>query len=558
MSKVITNVPEHLLTLQPYVEVKLKKRENNNIPDIESLTVKQREVYDTIVQYLQGLLDASIRMIVLKGYAGTGKTYVITQVLKWYVMMMQNNIAITAPTNKAVKVLRQTANFEHSLIKYSTIHRLLGLKEKRDDLNGKLSFEKDWDASCDMDLMHSVIVDETSMLDDKLFAMIEKENDRIKSYDDNRTKTIGSDKSDIDQLLNATTTKFKSFQDNLKVVFLGDPIQIPPIGKNDCIPFNENNADEYGILTLHLDEIIRQKEGNPILDIATIIRENYRSPQLPYSRETVHNDIGSAVFINSNDKAVLYRICELYFDSDQFRADSDFMKVIAWTNNTVDFMNNKIRTYLHKELYNKMLMESLITAETAAGHALDEYQTITIKKNVKLPRILVGEKLIANSPIIEEMGYKKLVHFSTNDEFEVVSFNIEDREVFDNYRVSVYKTKVSYVDYASQKVMNKTIDILHENSVKTYDEILATLKNRAINANPELRGQQWKFYFSMKEKFADVKYNYAITAHKAQGSTYDNTIVIAVDITKNQKVEERNRILYVAVTRAKTNLFIVE
>jgi len=52
-------------------------------------------------------------------------------------------------------------------------------------------------------------------------------------------------------------------------------------------------------------------------------------------------------------------------------------------------------------------------------------------------------------------------------------------------------------------------------------------------------------------------YNGAVV-HNSQGSTYDNAIVIAADILKNPKIEERNRILYVAFTRAKNNLFIIE
>lgn len=536
MSTIITYIPKHLLTLPAYEPVERKKRENNNIPDVESLTKEQRDVYDTLVAYLENKLeDKSVRMLVLKGYAGTGKTYVLTQVLKRYVMITQNNIAITAPTNKAVKVLRQTANFEHSLIAYKTIHKLLGLKEKIDDKTGKISFEKEFGSESDIDLQDALAIDETSMLNDEIFALVKDENERSKNHE-----------SDDDGII----SKYSSATNDLKIIFLGDPVQIPPVGKDDCIPFNENNSAAYGIKTLYLTSIIRQKEGNPILELATAIRENYKQASLPYKRETVSNSIGTVAFINSNDKDILYSICETYFASENFANDSDFMKVIAWTNRTVDFMNDKIRTYIYKDKLKELKDEAI----EAAGTSSIEDPT----RDVRLPRILIGEKLIANTPIITNIGYKIMIEFQTNDEFEVVSYKIKPVQVFENYTVTVYETKVTYRDYSKDKMETKTIDILHENSLHTYEEVLKTLMERAKKAQPQLRGQSWKLYYQMKNKFADIKYNYAITAHKSQGSTYDNAIVIAVDILKNKKVEERNRILYVATTRAKNNLFMVE
>lgn len=546
MSNVITNIPEQFFVLPEFKPSEKRKKEFNNVPDVESLTPEQRAIYDYLVLYAQGKLDEEgIRMISIKGYAGTGKTYLFTQFLKWYVMMMQAYISVTAPTNKAVKVLRQTANFEHSLISYSTIHKLFGLKEKIDELTGKQTFEREYGAECDVDEKDALGIDETSMLPDDLFHMVNEENDRNKEKPNNRISSVG-DKNSIDGLLNKASNVRKTFTTNLKVIFLGDPIQIPPVGKADCIPFNENNTDEYGIKTLYLTEIIRQKVGNPILDLATIVRENYKSAHLPYERTSVYNEIGSTMFINSNDKDVLYRLCETYFASEHFANDSDFMKVIAWTNKTVDFMNDKIRTYIYKEEFQKQVDEMLLM-----------HPDMDVKK-IKLPKVMVGEKLIANSPIINDIGFKQVIIFNTNDEFEVVSSKIVTRNVFDNYEVRVYETKVVYMDYGKGKKETKFIDVLHEQSANTFNTILETLKNKAIKADKSVRGQAWKFYYSMKNKFADVKYNYAITAHKSQGSTYDNAIVIAVDILKNSKIEERNRIMYVAVTRAKNNLFIVE
>jgi len=47
----------------------------------------------------------------------------------------------------------------------------------------------------------------------------------------------------------------------------------------------------------------------------------------------------------------------------------------------------------------------------------------------------------------------------------------------------------------------------------------------------------------------DLDYGYAITGHKAQGSTYQHVFVLEDDMSMNPKVKERNQIKYVALTR---------
>ena len=73
--------------------------------------------------------------------------------------------------------------------------------------------------------------------------------------------------------------------------------------------------------------------------------------------------------------------------------------------------------------------------------------------------------------------------------------------------------------------------------------------------------------FKMIEK--DMYYGYAITAHKSQGSTYENVVVDEMDFQKisnkwnykydkmEMRIKEKNQLRYVAYTRAKTNLFLL-
>lgn len=571
--EIITNVPAHLLELPEEFEPPQKvEKTNNNVPDVDSLTPPQRTVYDILIKYLSGTLSLEdireaapdrdfqdleeVKMIVLKGYAGTGKTYLFTQVLKYFVWMIQGNIAVTAPTNKAVKVLKNTADFTHPLIQYATIHKLYGLKEKIDEETGKTTFEPEYGEENQIDGTMALGVDETSMLQDFIFHLIKESNNRNVSHSDNSRTTLSN--NNIDDFLSKVTGAKSMTKDNLKVIFLGDPIQIPPIGKSGCIPFNKANEDIYGLLTLELTEIIRQKEGNPILELATITRENVTMSTLPYDRETKITEQGGIIFINKKDKDTVYKICELYFTNARFKHDSDFMKVIAWTNRCVDIMNDRIRGFIHKEKMEELVAEAI---EKEKGNTLFDLTTDEldrIKAKVKLPRILIGEKLVANTPITEESDFRTITLFNTNDEFEVTDFTVKEVEVMTGFDIMVYKTRVKYYNQTTGKMDFKVIQVVHDDSIAIYNQACEHTKKAALKAPKEERGKKWKFHYMIKRKFADVKYNYAITAHKSQGSTYQNAIVIVADIDMNKNVVERNKIKYVAFTRPKQHLFIVE
>ena len=66
----------------------------------------------------------------------------------------------------------------------------------------------------------------------------------------------------------------------------------------------------------------------------------------------------------------------------------------------------------------------------------------------------------------------------------------------------------------------------------------------------------WRDYYALNDRFAQVKYNHAITVHKAQGSTYKQAIVNVKNINFNKNESERQRLLYTAVTRASDLLII--
>lgn len=418
----------------------------------------------------------------ITGVAGTGKTYLTTKIVT---ELKSENILVTAPTHKAVKVLQSEAGISYQKVSFATIHSALGLREKIDG-HGNVTFEPDKDVQKKIDKAKFMVVDEASMIQDVLFNML------------------------IDYVKNK----------NLKIIMVGDPVQIPPIGKKDAKPFQIGIQDKYNIKVSRLTTIVRQAVGHPIIEKSMEVRNRINESVSFINREDESTPSGSVYFCNNDN--IKDKLKE-YFDTLDFERNIDFARVIAWTNTKVNSYNDMIRKIIYKK--------------------------------DKLPKIVIGEKLIIDAPIVK----KDKVIFNTNDEVEVVGYKICKEEVkgLDKY-IQYYDTVVKY-ETTFFGSMHHNIKIVHENSDDEFDNICEMVKNVA---RQEVQGSSqakmyWIMYYHLKEYFAQTKYGYAITAHKSQGSTYIHTFIDEYDIDKNPDIVERNRIKYTAITRAKRNCFII-
>jgi len=450
----------------------------------DGLNKEQTVAYKNITDWLGTI---SNDMWLLEGYAGTGKTFLLKRILLNALMRNpKNKIAVVAPTNKAVKVAKEICNIDSTKISFLTVHKLLGLKEKIMD-DGRQVFERDsYIHGPDISSFSLVVVDETSMLNDDLY------------------------------------TELENYRNNVKILFIGDPAQIPPVGKEDSIPFDQATQASRGIKVVRLTEIMRQATENPIISHSMLIRNNLESFSPIKEYKTVYNTDKGIIYYNTNnieDRGKLTPLLKELFDSDSFRLDPDHAKVIAWRNVTVESFNILIRTILYGK---------------------------------DAPKIIIGEKLIADKPIIN----KEEIVFSTNDEFQVISYEKKIREFGDPLNPVVLEYYYTVVEKEEEGIpVRKTIRILHENSEEDFELVLDGLKRKAIKERDK---KIWKEYYNFLREFADVLPNLAITAHKSQGSTYKNVIIIEDDLDYNKNIVERNRIKYTAYTRPSTNLYILK
>ena len=463
--------------------------------DINSLNTDQRLAFERLLTYILDKNDH--RIFVLKGWAGTGKTFCISLLVNYILDEVYPNkdwykIAVTGPTNKSVRVIKQASGLYSPRLSFQTIHKLLGLKE-RITMEGLQEFVADHDGGFKPAINSTklLIIDEVSMLNDDLFEKVVER----------REKT--------------------------KIICMGDPAQIPPVGRPDCIPFMDELLEGYGIKTLQLNTIMRQKLDNPIISSSVLIRENLGASKSLISLENKVNANDEGIeYININDIEVRKSFPDIlskYFKTEEFKKNSEYCKIIAWRNKTVSTMNEIVRKVIYGD-------ESINS------------------------KILIGEKLIANNPII----WQSEILFTTNDEFTVKNYKIKtskvsiDRQIIE---IKYYETEVTYLDDTGEEC-NEVIDILNESSEFDFKKAANFLKSEAIAKKG--KDKSWIAYYDFLRTYADVNYAYCTSAHKSQGSTYNTAFVLEDDIDMNWDIIERNRIKYTAYTRASKKLYVIK
>ena len=204
------------------------------------LTMSQDVVLQKLIEFVFD--DGKDKLFLLKGYAGTGKTTLISTLVNnlWQV---HKSAVLLAPTGRAAKVI---ANY--SKREAFTVHKKIYFpkKEKGGSVRFVLQPNKHKNAI--------FIVDEASMISDM-----------------NSDSKLFENGSLLDDLIQYVYSGHKC-----KLVFIGDTAQLPPVKLQLSPALDENKLElNYNkeVTFLELDEVVRQSEGSGILTNATILRK---------------------------------------------------------------------------------------------------------------------------------------------------------------------------------------------------------------------------------------------------------------------------------------------
>jgi len=286
-------------------------------------------------------------------------------------------------------------------------------------------------------------------------------------------------------------------QQNIRFLFVGDSAQLPPVKEQRSKIWDQVQGKA------ELTTIMRY--DNELLKLATAIRKQIYSPVSSF-KPVSDNNGDTGVF--SLTQAEFFRQFQAYAESDDF-LEPRKVKIIAWRNLTVDRYNEAVRR-------------------------------ITFPLSYQTPW-LVSDRVVVTELCKDESGEV----IATTDEEGTVTRATEDwhpvwRE-FKIWRVHVM------TDEGSPLILR----VLHQDSRGAY-----AARNAEMLDAAKLDRRKWRGYWEFREAFHGLRHAYAITAHRAQGSTFDNVFVDWRDILANRTRVEAFQCLYVACTRASQRVYL--
>ncbi len=203
-------------------------------------TIKQDAFFQKIAVFLTNTDNDTI--FVLKGYAGTGKTTVISTIIN-NLIEINKKYVLLAPTGRAAKVISNYSNKPAF-----TIHKKIYFPKKSS--GGGVAFTLQQNKHKNT----IFIIDEASMISDQ--------SNESKMYENG---------SLLDDLISYIYSG-----DNCKMILLGDTAQLPPINSDISPALNTDTLElnyDKRVDWIELDEVMRQELNSGILYNATELRE---------------------------------------------------------------------------------------------------------------------------------------------------------------------------------------------------------------------------------------------------------------------------------------------
>lgn len=390
---------------------------------------KQQLAVEQICTFISDKKNKSI--FVLKGYAGTGKTFIISNVVK-NLWKIKKSVILLAPTGRSAKVLSGYCEKEAF-----TIHKEIFYT--KNNYSGSLDFSLKVNKHKDT----LFIVDEASMIGT------------------NRSEGVGLfSQSLLDNVIKYVYSGFKC-----KLLIVGDSAQLPPIKSNLSYSLNDEYlSKEYdkNIYSVELNQVVRQDVNSGILSYATSIREKIELKEF-HDIKFKLNGFGDLIRVEDGED-----LMNLLNDSyNKYGAEQT--AVIVRSNKRANIYNKNIRERI-------LLNENIITVGDLLMVVKNNYHWLNNKRDLGF---------IANGDIvkIEEIhSIKKLYGFN----FAEVKISMVDYPklnafdtvlILDTLEINTPSLQFSSTTNLYQEILKDYMDIKTK-----YKRHLSVKKNKYFNA----------------------------------------------------------------------------
>jgi len=469
------------------------------------------------IEKINAFLESDQHIFILKGYAGSGKTTLLRGVAE-YLEELEKNYQLMAPTGRAAKVINQKTGIiattvHKGIYSFSDLHEIEN-KNEDESVSFKYSY-KIWN---NRDVHHSILlIDEASMVSDV--------------YSEGEFFRFGSGR------LLSDLIEYSHIQDSNstgKIIFIGDPAQLPPIGMNFSPALDENYlATKFNlkIASAEMKEVKRQDFDNGILVAASKIRKCLTSG---YFNDFDLRENGKDIF-NPNYEDFL----ETYISQQGSKI------IIAYKNKTAADLNRMIRLAKYESDLPVQSGDTIIIGGNnyRKGIMNGEFGIVLAAENLSVSReIRFYKKGGGSTSVVLIWRMISLMMPDDNGQSKTVTGYVLENYLYGETTLTSAEQQALYVDFRNRFSKLKP-------GTEEFKE--------AIITDP--------FFNCIL-----LKYGYAVTCHKAQGGEWDNTFVFwdySVNDNFNFYNSQHNRSgktnptfyrwAYTAVTRASKKMYCI-
>ena len=476
------------------------------------LSADQQIALDKLTKFF----DSPTQVFLLKGYAGSGKTTIIKGIIE-YLNQQKIPQILMAPTGRAAKILRDKTSFGVTIHKAIYNFKKLQSINHNSQENAEHSFHYFFPIHETDESNQIIIVDESSMISSK------ESNHELFTFGTNI-------------LLNDLLTFSKLHTTQNKIIFVGDPAQLPPVSDSQSLALKKEFFSDLGLSVdeCEMKTVLRQKD-NLILENATKIRELLNVER----RSDFKFTFDSECFV----KIAPEEIIEKFTSTFSMPEISDGV-ILSFSNAQCYHYNHAIRQIYFPQ-------NKTITAGDLLLINNNNYHTYGVELfNGDFAKVIsVSPDLqIQSAPVFcDENGrkVKKIISLSfrqisiripTHNE-DIPCYIIESLLNSINKDLSINEMKALYINFV-MRFRDK--QLLNKNAGLKYYEVGSEEFKGALKVDP--------FFNALK-----VKFGYAITCHKAQGGEWDT---VFVDYHGRVSLKDDPlRWCYTATTRGKNTLY---
>lgn len=522
------------------------------------LSVEQEKVLSSFCDFRENDHD----VFILTGAAGTGKSVLLVEILN----EISKEALVLGTTGRSVKVLR-----DKGIPAAENIHRAIygapkiSQVENESDEVSQL-YKTVFSLRKIGDYLKYIIVDEVSMLSDA------QSNDQFLMFGTGR-------------VLKDLLTFAKGNTHHVKLIFVGDNYQLPPVGDNSSKAFDVEYLDsQYGLKCEHhrLIDIHRQSNDSGILANAMNVRKlisTERSQRGSFEFSFINTDVAEITQADVIDR------------DSKYLEDVKDSVVITYENKRAFNYNQKIRAHIFGQRVGIRASDKLVIAKNIYR---DMYPCPVINGDfvvVKSVRERKEQQVFLNGQNYKLFFRDVTLRFDSFDkEFDCY---IYEKFLYDEKSsIDPLENQLLYIDCQNRMSKEKNnwplyakyLDALkaYETNAKIYkQEIKHWQKYQSDRLNTKKSVDEFlrnKYQFGKKykptlEKFGVndlirefqtrdpylnaivAKFGYAITGHKSQGGEWDTVFVDYAD--KAQNDDDSLRWVYTATTRAKKHLYVI-